>query len=284
LHGSSAEGTQWAKRQTSALTDRQRRELDYHKDHAASLPNADRPVDFSVVTAPKRRWWNAYWTVWTLLRNMPLVEKKVLVVGCGAGADALYFAKLGATVSAFDLSPDMLAHGIRRANENGLEVCFEQMAAENMTYPPGTFDVVFARDIMHHVDIAATMDEIVRVSKPGSILIMDEIYSHSFTDIIRHSWIVERLLYPKMTGFIYKGRKPYITEDERKMSEHDVAQVTAQLSRVQSRRFYNLLVTRLLPDTSNTIEKLDRIALMILGPLGSFLAGRVLLVGSLKKS
>jgi len=264
------------------LSDRQRREIEYHKGHAAVLSNADRPMSFSIITSPKRRWWNAYWSVWSQLRDIPLQGKKVLVVGCGAGEDALYFAKLGATVSAFDLSQDMLDLGIRRANQNGLNIAFEQMPAEKMTYPSNTFDLVFARDILHHVDIPATMGEVVRVSKTGSLFILDEIYSHSITDVIRHSWIVERMLYPKMTGFIYKGSKPYITEDERKMSESDIAHVTARLSHIQSRRFYNLVVTRLVPDRLTAIEKLDRIALILLGPLGRFFAGRIVLVGTLR--
>ena len=266
------------------LTDRQRRELDYHKDHAASLYEALVPVNFHVVTSAKRRWWNAYWSVWGRLRGMRLEGKNVLVVGCGAGVDALYFAKLGAIVHAFDLSPDMLNHARRRATENGLDVSFEQMPAEKMRYADGMFDLAFARDILHHVDISATMEEIVRVSKPGALFVMDEIYSHSITDTIRHSWIVERLLYRRMSGFIYKGQKPYITEDERKMSESDVAQVTAKLSDIQYRRYFNFVVTRLIPDKSAVLSKLDRIALIVLGPIGYYIAGRVVLVGSLNKS
>jgi len=97
--------------------------------------------------------------------------------------------------------------------------------------------------------IPATMEEVLRVSKPGALFEMDEIYSHSITDVVRRSWLVEKLLYPRMTGFIYKGSKPYITEDERKMSEHDVAQVTARL-----------------------------------GPLGKFSGGRIVVVGCLERT
>ena len=265
------------------LTERQKREIEYHKEHAALLQTTRHPVNFDIVTSPKRRWWNAYWSVWTFLRDIPLQERKVLVVGCGAGDDALIFAELGATVSAFDLSLEMLALAVRKAKESGLTISFEQMPAEKMTYRSGTFDLVFARDILHHVDIPATMDEIVRVSKPGAIFVVDEIYSHSITDVIRRSWIVERLLYLKMKGFIYNGSKPYITQDERKMSEGDIAQVSSRLSSVQCKKFYNMVVTRLIPDTFTPTAKLDRIALTILGSIGRFVAGRIVLVGTLRK-
>ena len=42
------------------------------------------------------------------LVNCGLMDKRVLVVGCGFGDDALRLAKLGAKVNAFDLSPDSL--------------------------------------------------------------------------------------------------------------------------------------------------------------------------------
>ena len=68
------------------------------------------------------------------------------------------------------------------------------------------------------------------------------------------------------------------------MSERDVAEVTSRLSDIRSRKFYNMVVTRLLPDKFPTIEKLDRVALMILGPLGRFVAGRVVLIVAFRKT
>ena len=49
-------------------------------------------------------------------------EKNVLVVGCGFGDDALYLAKLGANVCAFDLSPDSLSIARALAEREGLMV------------------------------------------------------------------------------------------------------------------------------------------------------------------
>ena len=266
---------------TEQLTDRQRRELEYHKAHAVSVQTGARSIDYEPVTSPVRRWWNAYWDSWTFLTGLNLRGQKVLVVGCGAGSDALLFAKLGANVSAFDLSPDMLAHGIRLAKQDGLSVAFAEMPAENMQYQTGTFDIVFCRDILHHVDIPATMREIVRVAKPGALLFVNEIYSHSITNVVRHSWLVEKALYPMMQRFIYKGQKPYITQDERKMTEIDVAQVKSHVGTLQHRKYFNFLVTRIVPDKFRSLNKLDRIALRLLGPLGYFCAGRIVFAGRL---
>jgi ubiquinone/menaquinone biosynthesis C-methylase UbiE len=270
--------------QMGDLTARQQREVAYHRDHAASLNQKDRVLDFAVVTARGRRWWNAYWDVWTLIRGMELSGARVLVIGCGAGQDAFYFASLGAQVSAFDLSAEMLQIGIELAEASGLPVTFSLMPSERMTYPDNSFDVVFARDILHHVDIPATMRQVARVSKNGALFIADEIYSHSLTELVRRSRLVERKLYPKMQRFIYKGAKPYITRDERKMSEGDIAAVEAHLSAITYRKYFNFLVTRIFPEKRLWISKIDRLLLMLAGPLGRILAGRIVFAGRIGKS
>jgi ubiquinone/menaquinone biosynthesis C-methylase UbiE len=266
------------------LTARQQREVAYHRDHAASLDLKDRTLDFAVVTARTRRWWNAYWDAWTFIRGMDLKGLRVLVIGCGAGQDAFYFASLGAQVSAFDLSADMLQIGIGLAEASRLPVDFSLMPSERMTYPDDTFDVIFARDILHHVDIPATMKGVVRVSKGDALFIADEIYSHSLTEWLRRSRLVEKKLYPKMQRFIYNGAKPYITRDERKMSEADIATVKAHLSAITYRKYFNFLVTRILPEKHVLISKIDRLLLILAGPLGRILAGRIVFAGRVGKS
>lgn len=266
------------------FSERQRRELDYHKTHAAKVAEDYRSINYQVIEGTPRKWWNAYWDIWTLLLNIPLKGKKVLVVGCGGGTDAFLFAKLGADVSAFDLSGDMLAHGIRLAAADGLNIAFDEMTAEKLAYADNSFDIVFARDILHHVDIPLTMNEIQRVAKPGGLFVVDEIYSHSITDLIRRSWLVRRAVYPVMQKFIYANRHIYITEDERKMTEKDVAEVKRHLSGIGNLKYFNFLVTRIVPDKYLRLNQLDRLLLTAMGPLGYFCAGRVMFTGKIDKS
>jgi hypothetical protein len=94
---------------------------------------------------------------------------------------------------------------------------------------------------------------------------------------------VERLLHPSTQKLIYKGKKPYITEDERKMTERDVARMRSQIGDIAYQRYFNFLVTRIVPDRFSGLNKLDRIALIVLGPLGHFLAGRIAFAGKLQK-
>ena len=268
----------------TALSPRQAREVEYHRHHAQAVAGDYDRTDFSVIAEPRRRWWNAYWDLWSLIRAMPLSGKTVLVAGCGGGTDALLFARLGAKVSAFDLSEEMLGLGERAAAKEGLAIAFDRMAAETLAYPADCFDIVFARDILHHVDIPAAMAEIARVAKPGALLIVDEIYSHSLTELVRRSPLVEKFLYPRLKDHVYAERKVYITEDERKMDERDIALVRRHMASVSRRRYFNFVVTRLVSDRHKMPAMLDRLLLMALGPLGHFCAGRIVLMGTLRKA
>jgi ubiquinone/menaquinone biosynthesis C-methylase UbiE len=259
------------------LTDRQQRELDYHREHAKEHRQIlASPFSWDVLQDPGRRWWNAYWQMYAHLVNYDLKGKSVLVVGCGFGDDALRLAKLGAKVSAFDLSPDSLQIARELATREGLQIKFDEMPAEKMRYKDSSFDYIVTRDILHHVDIPLTMSEIVRVAKPDALLVVNEIYSHSITDKVRHSSIVENVLYPRMRRLIYGSGKPYITEDERKLSELDIKEITKSLQPHQFERHFNFLVTRIIPDRFEFFAKADHLLLRLLRPIGRLLAGRIL--------
>jgi ubiquinone/menaquinone biosynthesis C-methylase UbiE len=268
----------------SQLTDRQRRELEYHRKHARSYQLLlEKPFSWAVLENPWRQWWNAYWRMYAYLVRCDLGGKHVLVVGCGVGEDALRLAKLGAKVSAFDLSAESLGIARKLAQREALEINFEQMPAERLRYPDNHFDCILARDILHHVDIEETMSELVRVSKPNSLIVINEIYSHSFTEKIRRSALVDRVLYNRMRTYIYRTPKPYITEDERKLSEIDIAKILRQLQPPELEEYFNFLVTRIIPDNIDLFAILDRLFLMLFAVFGRFLAGRILISARIAK-
>ena len=51
------------------------------------------------------------------------------------------------------------------------------------------------------------------------------------------------------------------------------------LSKVEVRKYFNFIVTRVVPDKFLLPRKLDRAALSVLSPLAHVLAGRVLVAG-----
>lgn len=261
-----------------ALTIRQINEIEYHKNHAAQHADIlSNPFSYDVLFGA-RKWWNAYWEMYDELKRMGIAGKRVLVVGCGFGDDAIRLAKMGAIVDAFDLSPDSLAIARALAKREDFNINFREMPAEKLDYLTGEFDIVLARDILHHVDIRLAMSEIVRVTKTNGTIIINEIYTHSWADKIRNSSLVRNRLYPMMRNFVYKGAKPYITADERKLSQIDMGEITDNLN-VESKRYFNAFVTRLVPDSYPIMNRFDRVVLSCVGFLGGLIAGRVLVVG-----
>lgn len=160
--------------------------------------------------------------MYTFLLDQQLSGKKVLVVGCGFGDDALRLAKKGGDVYAFDLSPESLEIAKQIASREKLSIDFRNIPAESLDYESDFFDFIIVRDILHHVELQKTMNEILRVAKNGALFILNEVYTHSLLDRIRHSYIVEKKIYPKMPNFVYKGNI-YITKYERKLNQRDTA-------------------------------------------------------------
>jgi len=107
--------------------------------------------------------------------NIPKTAK-LLDVGAGNGISAIAFALAGYQVTA--LEPDeseTIGHGaITELKEAytlpGLNI--EASFAEDMTLPDNYFDMVYARQCMHHAsDLRQFMKSIYRVTKPGGLLL-----------------------------------------------------------------------------------------------------------------
>lgn len=95
--------------------------------------------------------------------------KKVLDFGCGLGMTSTLLARSGAKVTSFDLSP-MSAFLTRRRAEvaqvaPSLRVAVA--AGERLPFADGSFDIVFGKAILHHLDASVGASELARVLKPG---------------------------------------------------------------------------------------------------------------------
>lgn len=88
---------------------------------------------------------------WHELRKLipDFVNKRVLDIGCGFGWHCIYAAEQGATsVLGIDLSQKMLA--VAKEKTDFDNVTYQQLAMEDMDFPPESFDVVISSLAVHY--------------------------------------------------------------------------------------------------------------------------------------
>ena len=141
------------------------KEETFHDEWADSIDVTCLPVDeaFEACTAPENR---------CIIRHLGDVRgKKVLELGAGAGESSVYLAKCGADVVASDISQGMLDVVTRLAGVHGVEVGTQKASAEELPFEDGTFDVVYAGNVLHHVDLDKCLAESSRVLKSGGVFV-----------------------------------------------------------------------------------------------------------------
>ena len=102
--------------------------------------------------------------------------QQVLDLGTGTGSVAIRAAPLvvpGGTVTAIDISPEMLAAGRKRIAGLGLSnISFREGRAEQIPALSGQFDAVLASlSLMYVIDRDAAAREIARVLRPGGCFV-----------------------------------------------------------------------------------------------------------------
>ena len=97
--------------------------------------------------------------------------KTLLDVGCGLGEASVYFALKGAKVTSSDLSQGMLDAASALARKNGVEVEPHKSEAENLMLGDRRFDVIYVGNLLHHVEIDATLGRLARHLAPGGVFV-----------------------------------------------------------------------------------------------------------------
>lgn len=97
--------------------------------------------------------------------------RKVLDIACGEGFGSAMLAKHAESVFGVDIDPKAVAHaGTRYSHEN---LQFLVGSCSNIPLPDASIDVVVSFEtIEHHDDHNGMMSEIVRVMRPGGVLII----------------------------------------------------------------------------------------------------------------
>lgn len=150
-----------------------------------------------------------------------IAGKDVLEYGCGTGEASVDSARAGARMSGIDISPEAVRQGQARAAKAGVTVDFQVMDAQALTFPDQSFDLVFGRAILHHLDLVRSMTEISRVLRPGGTAI--------FLEPLGHNPVIN----------LFRALTPGIrTPDERPLMEKDVRMLGSFFGRSENRYFH----------------------------------------------
>ena len=85
-----------------------------------------------------------------LQKKPPVKPWRVLDIGCGEGKDAVFLARNGYQVSAFDVAQAGLDKGRELAQKTGVHVDFFRANASDYR-PEGEFDIIYSSGILHFI-------------------------------------------------------------------------------------------------------------------------------------
>lgn len=102
----------------------------------------------------------------------PLDGVKILDVGCGAGLLCEPLARLGASVTGIDASPEMIEAARAHAAGTSTPVDYRGTSAEDLAETEATFDVVLAMEVVEHVaDVGSLLAACCTMVRDGGMLV-----------------------------------------------------------------------------------------------------------------
>jgi 2-polyprenyl-3-methyl-5-hydroxy-6-metoxy-1,4-benzoquinol methylase len=102
--------------------------------------------------------------------------KDILDIGCGEGELSTQLAKLGARVTAVDISPDLIRVAKKRAQIDDVGDRMEFLVRDILEapLPKGRFDAIVCSAVLHHVDIRKFFPVLLSGLKTDGVAIMIE--------------------------------------------------------------------------------------------------------------
>jgi len=91
---------------------------------------------------------------------------RALELGCGTGLFLERVAPSGASIVGLDLSADLLGKARARLAA-APNVVLHRGNAESLPYADASFDAVYGSSVLHHLDLDRSLDEVLRVLRPG---------------------------------------------------------------------------------------------------------------------
>ena len=130
--------------------------------------------------------------------------KRILDFGCGSGTHSTELAHFAGHVTGIDISPEAIRLAQDHAKSLGLQdrTTFTVMDAENLTFQPGSFDVVSVRGVLHHMDLDSALTQIRKVvTSDGKAIFLEALANnpiiHAYrkrTPHLRTAWETDHIL------------------------------------------------------------------------------------------
>ena len=101
---------------------------------------------------------------------------RILDIGCGGGLVSEPLARMGASVTGIDPSPEVVAAARHHATEAGLAIDYRATTAEALAAEGESFDAVTVLEVVEHVnDVPAFVATVASLVRPGGIVVASTI-------------------------------------------------------------------------------------------------------------
>ena len=191
----------------------------------------------------------------------------LLDLGCGMGEESIYFATLGAWVTAIDISEVGIATLKRRALHCRLPIRAYEMRCDPTSFEDESFDRIHGMGILHHACIEAALAETWRLLRPGGIAVfLEPIGDHAGIEALKR-FMMKRRRWLRLRARTTSAHERSLTWDE-------ITQATQRFSRVTTYPFHlTYRLKRFVPERwFDASRRLDS-ALLTLAPRLQHYAG-----------
>jgi cyclopropane fatty-acyl-phospholipid synthase-like methyltransferase len=186
-----------------------------------------------------------------------LAGRALLDYGCGMGEEAVYFAKLGARVTAIDISEVGVATLRRRAAHHQLAIRALEMRCDPTRFAAGSFDRIHGMGILHHIGIDTALAEVWRLLRPGGVgVFLEPMGDHAPIEAAK------RFL---MTHARFLGELDEVTGHEHNLTWREIEHATRRFARAAAYPYHLLYrLKRFIPGAlHDTVRRFDHGALAI---------------------
>ena len=105
-------------------------------------------------------------------RGLCVNGQRVLDLGTGTGVLPRNMYRYGAEWTGTDISPEQITQARLLAEAQKMKIDFQAFSAENIDYPPGSFDVITACQCFWYFDYEIVVPKLAGFLKPGGTLLL----------------------------------------------------------------------------------------------------------------